>query len=407
MKLNDDIHHFLKNDNLDNQLNEKRLISHNLNYKKNLFKNSLFQNYNKNVANSKKLNQLPYQKSLNKQNDKYNINNSLKTNNNSHFNTITKSTNITNTSHMNLTNYKLDNHNKQYLYDKKFEKCLKEFFPYDFKHKSDTKQTLLNKVTERNKMNMSINNTLEIIYKKIKIKKNYPPPINKPKINFNLDLSEKKEEKKKENDFNKIKKNIFFQIDDDEQDKNKNKILKKKTMKFPTKFIDMKDKFEFNITKIKSKQSFKNFKNIEEEPEKKKGLIKANKLLKAISNIYESEYEPLNKKNGDLISLNNLARIIQLKKIQKNYLQSQDNIELDRNAYELGDEGRRLKRLIEKLGGPRFFKYDFKIKTINEYNDWIGRGFGLSRTVEKFEKGRNPQSYLKGIQMYKIKNNIK
>ena len=105
--------------------------------------------------------------------------------------------------------------------------------------------------------------------------------------------------------------------------------------------------------------------------------------------------------------MNNLARFIQLKKIQKNYLQSQDNIELDRNAYELGDEGRRLKRLIEKLGGPRFFKYDFKIKTINEYNDWIGRGFGLSRTVEKFEKGRNPQSYLKGIQMYKIKNNIK
>ena len=120
--------------------------------------------------------------------------------------------------------------------------------------------------------------------------------------------------------------------------------------------------------------------------------------------MYESDYESLNKKNGDLISLGNLSRIIQLKKIQKNYLQNQDNFELDKT--EVNDEGRRLKKLIEKLGGPRFFKYDFKIKTINEYNDWIGRGFGTSRNVEKFEKGRNPDIYLKGIHMFKKKNNI-
>jgi hypothetical protein len=172
-------------------------------------------------------------------------------------------------------------------------------------------------------------------------------------------------------------------------------------MKIP--IDNFKNKLGFEPIKIKSKKTLKNLKT-KEEKENNSGLIKANKLLKAISNMYESDYESLNKKNGDLISLGNLSRIVQLKKIQKNYLQNQDNFELDKT--EVNDEGRRLKRLIEKLGGPRFFKYDFKIKTINEYNDWIGRGFGTSRNVEKFEKGRNPDIYLKGIHMFKKKNNI-
>jgi hypothetical protein len=53
MKINKKIHFFLKKDEFNNQLNEKNLISKNLNYKKNFKTNSLFQNYNNNVSDSK------------------------------------------------------------------------------------------------------------------------------------------------------------------------------------------------------------------------------------------------------------------------------------------------------------------------------------------------------------------
>jgi len=411
MKINKKIHFFLKKDEFNNQLNEKNLISKNLNNKKKFKTNSLFQNYNNNVSNSKNYYTISNQKSFTNKNT--NINNSyrnstIETYFKTYNNTQTKSTNITNNSKLNLTNYKseykLDNNNVQYFYDKKFNNLIKEFFPYDFKHNLDSKKNSVNKVIERNHINFTNNKSFDKLCETIK--KRYLSTNKKNKLIPLLNLNEE-EENKKEKYF--LKKEVkSFELTDDNLflSNKKNNFLKKQTMNIPFQFDDIKNKLGFNSINLKSKKTLKNI-NKKEESEKKLALSKANKLLKAISNMYESEYEPINKKNGDLISIGNLSRIIQLKKIQKNYLKSQDNVELEKNIYEENDEGRRLKKLVEKLGGPRFFKYDFKIQTINEYNDWVGKGFGISRNVEKFEKGRNPDSYLKGIQMFKKKNNIK
>ena len=409
MKINKKLHFYLKADD-NNQLNEKNLISKNLNYKRNFKNNSLFQSYQNYASNNKNYYTISNQKSFTNHNKNYLINNSYKNSNNESYfklynNTQTKSTNITNNSNFNYTNYKsnykLDNNNIQYLYDKKFDTIIKEFFPYDFKHKLDTKKNSINKVIERNQINIANNKSFDKLCKTIK--KRYLSTNKKKKIIPLLNLNEDNQENNNENYFTK-KEVKSFELTDDNlflSNKIRKSFLKKQTMKIP--IDNFKNKLGFEPIKIKSKKTLKNLKT-KEVKENNSGLIKANKLLKAISNMYESEYESLNKKNGDLISLGNLSRIVQLKKIQKNYLNSQDNVELDKN--EFNDEGRRLKKLIEKLGGPRFFKYDFKIKTINEYNDWIGRGFGISRNVEKFEKGRNPDIYLKGIHMFKKKNNI-
>ena len=401
MKINKKIHFFLKKDEFNNQLNEKNLISKNLNFKKNFKTNSLFQNYNNNVSNSKNYYTISNQKSFTNKN--YYINNSYRNSNKetyfkTYLNTQTKSTNITNNSKLNLTNYKsdykLDNNNVQYFYDKKFGNLTKEFFPYDFKHNLDTKKNSVNKVIERNHINFTNNKSFDKLCESIK--KRYLSTNKKNKLIPLLNLNEEEENKKEVKSFELTDDNLFLS----------NNFLKKQTMNFPFHLEDIKNKFGLNSIKIKSKKTLKNL-NKKEEKEEKIALTKANKLLKAIWNMSESEYESINKKNGDLISIGNLSRIIQLKKIQKNYLKSQDNVELEKSVYEENDEGRRLKKLVEKLGGPRFFKYDFKIQTINEYNDWIGKGFGTSRNVEKFEKGRNTDNYLKGIQMFKKKNNIK
>ena len=401
MKINKKIHFFLKKDEFNNQLNEKNLISKNLNYKKNFKTNSLFQNYNNNVSDSKNYYTISNQKSFTNKN--YYINNSYRNSNKetyfkTYLNTQTKSTNITNNSKLNLTNYKsdykLDNNNVQYFYDKKFGNLTKEFFPYDFKHNLDTKKNSVNKVIERNHINFTNNKSFDKLCESIK--KRYLSTNKKNKLIPLLNLNEEEENKKEVKSFELTDDNLFLS----------NNFLKKQTMNFPFHLEDIKNKFGLNSIKIKSKKTLKNL-NKKEEKEEKIALTKANKLLKAIWNMSESEYESINKKNGDLISIGNLSRIIQLKKIQKNYLKSQDNVELEKSVYEENDEGRRLKKLVEKLGGPRFFKYDFKIQTINEYNDWIGKGFGTSRNVEKFEKGRNTDNYLKGIQMFKKKNNIK
>ena len=401
MKINKKIHFFLKKDEFNNQLNEKNLISKNLNYKKNFKTNSLFQNYNNNVSNSKNYYTISNQKSFTNKN--YYINNSYRNSNKetyfkTYINTQTKSTNITNNSKLNLTNYKsdykLDKNNVQYFYDKKFGNLTKEFFPYDFKHNLDTKKNSVNKVIERNHINFTNNKSFDKLCESIK--KRYLSTNKKNKLIPLLNLNEEEENKKEVKSFELTDDNLFLS----------NNFLKNQSMNLPFHLDDIKNKFGLNSIKIKSKKTFKNL-NKKEEKEEKIALKKANKLLKAIWNMSESEYESINKKNGDLISIGNLSRIIQLKKIQKNYLKSQDNVELEKSVYEENDEGRRLKKLVEKLGGPRFFKYDFKIQTINEYNDWIGKGFGTSRNVEKFEKGRNTDNYLKGIQMFKKKNNIK
>ena len=401
MKINKKIYFFLKKDEFNNQLNEKNLISKNLNYKKNFKTNSLFQNYNNNVSNSKNYYTISNQKSFTNKN--YYINNSYRNSNKetyfkTYINTQTKSTNITNNSKLNLTNYKsdykLDKNNVQYFYDKKFGNLTKEFFPYDFKHNLDTKKNSVNKVIERNHINFTNNKSFDKLCESIK--KRYLSTNKKNKLIPLLNLNEEEENKKEVKSFELTDDNLFLS----------NNFLKNQSMNLPFHLDDIKNKFGLNSIKIKSKKTFKNL-NKKEEKEEKIALKKANKLLKAIWNMSESEYESINKKNGDLISIGNLSRIIQLKKIQKNYLKSQDNVELEKSVYEENDEGRRLKKLVEKLGGPRFFKYDFKIQTINEYNDWIGKGFGTSRNVEKFEKGRNTDNYLKGIQMFKKKNNIK
>ena len=401
MKINKKIYFFLKKDEFNNQLNEKNLISKNLNYKKNFKTNSLFQNYNNNVSNSKNYYTIANQKSFTNKN--YYINNSYRNSNKetyfkTYINTQTKSTNITNNSKLNLTNYKsdykLDKNNVQYFYDKKFGNLTKEFFPYDFKHNLDTKKNSVNKVIERNHINFTNNKSFDKLCESIK--KRYLSTNKKNKLIPLLNLNEEEENKKEVKSFELTDDNLFLS----------NNFLKNQSMNLPFHLDDIKNKFGLNSIKIKSKKTFKNL-NKKEEKEEKIALKKANKLLKAIWNMSESEYESINKKNGDLISIGNLSRIIQLKKIQKNYLKSQDNVELEKSVYEENDEGRRLKKLVEKLGGPRFFKYDFKIQTINEYNDWIGKGFGTSRNVEKFEKGRNTDNYLKGIQMFKKKNNIK
>ena len=401
MKINKKIYFFLKKDEFNNQLNEKNLISKNLNYKKNFKTNSLFQNYNNNVSDSKNYYSISNQKSFTNKN--YYINNSYRNSNKetyfkTYINTQTKSTNITNNSKLNLTNYKsdykLDKNNVQYFYDKKFGNLTKEFFPYDFKHNLDTKKNSVNKVIERNHINFTNNKSFDKLCESIK--KRYLSTNKKNKLIPLLNLNEEEENKKEVKSFELTDDNLFLS----------NNFLKNQSMNLPFHLDDIKNKFGLNSIKIKSKKTFKNL-NKKEEKEEKIALKKANKLLKAIWNMSESEYESINKKNGDLISIGNLSRIIQLKKIQKNYLKSQDNVELEKSVYEENDEGRRLKKLVEKLGGPRFFKYDFKIQTINEYNDWIGKGFGTSRNVEKFEKGRNTDNYLKGIQMFKKKNNIK
>jgi hypothetical protein len=282
----------------------------------------------------------------------------------------------------NDSNFYLHSDSKKHTFFQPIQTTYKKYSIFSKKIKIDLKKSCIKNVIERNKMDMK-NYTFDEIKKKVL--KNYTPEL--AKNEFSVNTNEPTDVQTIDNNNNTFYRN--------EKSLNTYASPTQNRRNYDLKFKSNKE--IINLKKIGKKIIYTNKKrysidltkfpiiNLDEyyfrKEVRKKGKLKANKELKAISNLM-TEYEELNEDKGSYSkkNLNRIVDLLRLKEFEFNEFEMNNpkDVKRDKITPET-EEGCYILTAISRLGPPPFLKTKFKSKTIFKYNDSMGFGFGSTR----------------------------